>query len=860
MLRQIWHRRSAYNPSVLEKLKEKCERETGFGRFANFLLWGLFWGVKAAKRLRATLQRVRFLNFSKEIAAPVLFSQTVESQHEVSVGCARSLILIIGEDSLSQCKRYRIDAKLSMLEKMGFEVVFFSCWSKEAVPHSLLPFCKVVLFYRVPLFTSWKVFAACARQYGIRVVWEIDDLVFNPKVYAQHPYLQSCGSREKQQLLEGSKLFWSFMDFADEFIVSTPELLTEVTLCFDKPVYVIENAIDQGLLDASSKVVQKIVDSDQILIGYGSGTLTHDADLAVAAPAIAEIMAQDARVRCVLLGHLKTPDVLARFGDRVQKVPFVGAERYFGVLSSLDVCIAPLENSRFNEVKSNIKFLEAALLGVPCVASPSGPFKKVIESGVTGFVAASHEEWVQALKSLVDDPALRRTVARAAKKRALELYHPEVIEESQLRPWLTHHGLNLPASSFASRLPRPKRRLAIVNVFFAPQSFGGATIVAEELAKQLSSEGWAITIFAGNTFDDLADYELRIFEWHGMRVYSVRLPRQSTQALEYENTVIQGMFGRYLDTENPNVVHVHCLQHIGAGILLETEQRSIPSVVTLHDAWWICPRQFRYIHEKRKNCPYTVQNPISCGACFGMTANRVERDRFLRQMLNSVAYYLAPSQFQADLYVKNGFPRDRVKLNGNGVKLPARPRLRRQGGTAGQVVFAHLGGPSDQKGYAQLRAAFESVTQSNYTVVMTDSDQRLGLRTNLGRDWRVRGQVQVVPPFAQSEIDEFFDGVDVLLVYSQWDECFGLVLREALARDVWVICSDAGGLPEAVDHGVNGFIVPKSDQAQLVATIQYCLEHPEMFATHVNPKKDAIRSFQQQANELSGMLSNLCEK
>lgn len=858
MFADILAKRTKFDSAVLEKLKEKCQRETKFGRCANLSLWILFKLIKKAKKIRSSQQGLIALLFAKRSGTKILFSSTPESKAIAKFTGPEVKILLIGEDSLSQCKRYRIDAKIEMLKQLGFDVQFYSCWSDTDLAKSALPFCKIVIFYRVPLFESWRAFAADAKAFGSTLVWEIDDLVFNPQVYAQHPYLKQCSAKEREELLHGAELFSRFVDLADEIIVSTAELKKEVLLNFKKPVHIVENAIDCQLLETMSQLPQRPKEPDQILIGYGSGTLTHDADLEIAASAIAEIMSKYANVRFILLGHLKLPEALQPFGDRVQKIPFVPAPQYFQVLARLDICIAPLEKTRFNEVKSNIKFLEAAILGVPCIASPSGPFSKVIQSGTTGFLAETRDEWVKAFEQLIQGKDLRVEMAQKARVLALENYHPDVVREKQLKIALNHLQGSFEADRSLSETAPRKRRLGVVNVFFAPQSFGGATIVAEELSSRLAYDDcWEVSVFAGNTYDDLSDYELKVFDWGKVRVHSVRLPRNSTQELEFRNDVMQQLFGKYLEVVRPDVLHIHCVQHLGAGLLFEAQKRNIPVALTLHDAWWICPRQFRYIHEKTQNCPYLVQNPISCGACFGLTASRVERDQFLRKALDYVKLFLAPSRFQADLYSKNGLPEAKVKVNENGVKLPLRPRKRTAAIGPNHVVFAHLGGPSEQKGYPMIKAAFEAISGSNYTIRFTDSDLRLGIKTRLGTDLKIKGKVEIVPPFTQSEIDEFFDGIDVLIAYSQWDECFGLVVREALARDVWVITSDAGGLPEAIEQGVNGVIVPRSDQTKLISAIQYCLKNSSLLKDHVNPLKQQVRSFDQQVLELHQLLDSL---
>ncbi len=50
----------------------------------------------------------------------------------------------------------------------------------------------------------------------------------------------------------------------------------------------------------------------------------------------------------------------------------------------------------------------------------------------------------------------------------------------------------------------------------------------------------------------------------------------------------------------------------------------------------------------------------------------------------------------------------------------------------------------------------------------------------------------------------------MLLFPTQW-KSFGLTVREALIRDVWVIATDAGGVVEDIVDGKNGNIIPFDD-------------------------------------------------
>jgi phosphatidylinositol alpha-1,6-mannosyltransferase len=77
-----------------------------------------------------------------------------------------------------------------------------------------------------------------------------------------------------------------------------------------------------------------------------------------------------------------------------------------------------------------IVFLEAAAAGVPQVAGDSGGAAEAVLDGVTGLVVSSPEDpgsVAQALRALLADPALRRRLGRAARKRVQESFDNDVL-------------------------------------------------------------------------------------------------------------------------------------------------------------------------------------------------------------------------------------------------------------------------------------------------------------------------------------------------------------------------------------------------------------------------------------------------
>jgi glycosyltransferase involved in cell wall biosynthesis len=85
-------------------------------------------------------------------------------------------------------------------------------------------------------------------------------------------------------------------------------------------------------------------------------------------------------------------------------------------LDGIQIGIAPLPDDPWTRGKCGLKVLQMLARGRPVVASAVGVQKEQVRHGVTGFLAATPEDWVTHLESLLLDPALRRRMGEAAKK------------------------------------------------------------------------------------------------------------------------------------------------------------------------------------------------------------------------------------------------------------------------------------------------------------------------------------------------------------------------------------------------------------------------------------------------------------
>ncbi|MCX5713217.1 MAG: glycosyltransferase, partial [Candidatus Omnitrophica bacterium] len=90
------------------------------------------------------------------------------------------------------------------------------------------------------------------------------------------------------------------------------------------------------------------------------------------------------------------------------------------LIASLDINLAPLEQSVFNDAKSENKWTEAALVKVLTVAGRTGAFADVIEDGITGLLCSGQDEWYEKLSKAINDREYRRTMAQKAYDKAIK--------------------------------------------------------------------------------------------------------------------------------------------------------------------------------------------------------------------------------------------------------------------------------------------------------------------------------------------------------------------------------------------------------------------------------------------------------
>ncbi|MBK8815432.1 MAG: glycosyltransferase family 4 protein [Methylococcaceae bacterium] len=378
------------------------------------------------------------------------------------------------------------------------------------------------------------------------------------------------------------------------------------------------------------------------------------------------------------------------------------------------------------------------------------------------------------------------------------------------------------------------KKIALVNVFFPPHAIGGATrVIADQFDILVSKYAaqYDCTVFTTGDCINVKPYQIQVYPYKNTRVYKAAVALKPMTEWQYKDEKMKALFDLFLDHEQPDLIHIHCIQRMSAAILEAAIERNIPYIITIHDAWWISDFQFLV---DRKGIQYLEGHPdpyklpnlpddISLD-------ESLQRKYYLKSILNGAAQILSVSEKFADIYRKNGIPN--ILVNKNGISpinwLPKNTEHKNK------VICAHIGGMEEHKGYFLFKECIEKINPCNIEVLVVDHSKEENYE-RLDR-WK-DVEVTFIGRMRQEQISALYSRIDVLFAPSKWPESFGLVTREAVASRCWVIASNLGAIGEDIITGENGFLVDVSTDRELSDMIMHIENHPKKFKAFSTVKK-----------------------
>lgn len=746
-------------------------------------------------------------------------------------------ILFVGSKDLWQCYHYRAVQKMEQADALGYATAYKDIntlddetWKRDIV------FTDAIYICRVPAVLTILTLISYAHRLHIPVIYDIDDFLFDER-YFPAPLESYAGTIDEAfhaHLVMDNPFFEYALQLADYITCSTPPLAKRIAAVVGehKTVAVHPNLLSPTLYRAAQQEKKARRKTRTLQIFYGSATKAHKQVIyEVFGPALQVVLQRYPEVKFTAFGYFQLPPELMPYADRIKfREPTSNRDHYLQQLSAADINIAALEQDPFTDCKSEIKWLEAAVFGIPSIVTPTATYRAVLQAESNVLFAADTNEWVTQLTRLVESAALRHTIGENARNYALERYTPGVGANILAS---TLNAVSAPIQAIADTQQKP--RLLYVNVWFAPQAVGGATRVFESHVRLLMenyAEDYELHVLTSQLNPDYCPpYSVEQFLYGSVLVTRLNAPLRDWA--ETSDEEIYAFCLEFYRKYRFDLIHFHALPILTASVVDAARYLKIPYAITLHDGWWLSKYMF-LVNEAHELID--TRNAFT-------DADHSARQSQLYNCLTDAAAVLAVSEQFRDIYVQAGITQ--TLTNENGLQLfKVLPRISESGAESPKVRVAYIGGMSYHKGFHLLREAVWQADLNHIEVHVIDHSLEPGEMYH--GQW---GNTPVIfrSKVKQAEINMLYASIDVLVAPSIWPESYGLVTREAAYAGIWVIASNRGAVGDCVEDGVNGRVVSVDDSSALQQALREIDANPHRFLQPCPQKM--VRSVAEQVRE-----------
>ena len=261
------------------------------------------------------------------------------------------------------------------------------------------------VFIRVKWSPRYEALINELKRKGKPVHFDLDDLVFDDR------YLTLVMNTLSQNLDDEAPIDWFFSyvgrihrtaSLCDGFICTNEYLAGLLRARYGRVVRIIPNLLNVEQAAVSELLVKRgRPRGPRFRVGYFSGTPSHNNDFFSISDELRDFMERREDVELAIVGYLDLPPAFEalKAGGRVTCAPLM---HYLDLQKSIwtaDVNLVPLVVNDFTNCKSELKYFEAAIVGVPTIASPTYAYSRAIRQGENGFLC-DQGDWQPAMEAL----------------------------------------------------------------------------------------------------------------------------------------------------------------------------------------------------------------------------------------------------------------------------------------------------------------------------------------------------------------------------------------------------------------------------------------------------------------------------
>lgn len=215
---------------------------------------------------------------------------------------------------------------------------------------------------------------------------------------------------------------------------------------------------------------------------------------------------------------------------------------------------------------------------------------------------------------------------------------------------------------------------------------------------------------------------------------------------------------------------------------------------------------------------YRRSFPASFGVWSMITAHR-----WRRTWQRDVDAFITPSHFAAEKLVQAGIPDDRLHIKPDFIPDPLPDHSIPPQPLAPRFVF--VGRLNEQKGVTLLLEAWRQLQQKDWELILIGIGEQSTQLQQFVTEYAL-SNVKFLGQLPLAQVLQVLQTATAVVVPSQSYETFGRVAIEAFANGRPALVSALGALPELVQEGSTGLIIPHRDLAGWVDRLYWAGHHP----------------------------------
>lgn len=418
---------------------------------------------------------------------------------------------------------------------------------------------------------------------------------------------------------------------------------------------------------------------------------------------------------------------------------------------------------------------------------------------------------------------------------------------------------------------------------FPPHYGGGVEVYTLRLAHWLAAHGHEPQVVCIEAIDANDTESVRAVEdrYDDIRVWRLSLNLAGGDERNnhtYDNPHLGAWFKSFFAQQRPDLAHFQSGYLIGIAPLAAAVEAGIPTVLTLHDHWFLCPR----ISLQRGDgslCPEIPNDPAGCAWCIRLqnrryripdhishglvghilqrTALGKERSQIAarRARLASGLYMpdavVVPARFLAER-IRPFVQPERLHIIPLGLDPKPYSAKRKSEPANDTLRIGFVGYVAPHKGVHLLVQAFRRLNATVRPVelhIHGGADAFPSYLQDLHQLADGDSRIHFHGRYNNEQVAEILYGLDVTVVPSICHENYPLAILEAQAAGTPVITAALGGMAELVHDNVDGLHFKPADAQDLSRQLKRVIEQPSLLR-HLSDGIQAPRSVDDEMRQL----------